>query len=415
MDHLSVAPEKPVQLEQLPSLQPGDQVRLVSDDDLRRERVTVFFRFFMALPHLVWLSLWGAAMVTLAPAVWVVALVTRRPPQAIMDVYDNFVRYSTHVYAFWLLAAEPFPGFLGRARSYPVDLEVAPVAEQGRWSIGLRLLLALPPVLLAGALLQGGGVSTGGGVALLAAFGAWWAFMATARMPPGLRDLILWALGYAAQTFAYLFLLTGRYPNSDPAVAPVAPVPEHPVRLELTDELRRDRWLVAFRYVLAMPHFAWQGLWTLLAVPAAIAGWFAALALGRLPARLHRFLARYVRYWAHVNAFFYLGGGLFPGFAGREGSYPVDVVIAPPERQSRWTIAFRLILALPPLALASAVFGVAVLAGIGGWFAALFTGRMPQGLRNVVAFGVRYSAQSFAYVVLLTPRYPYSGPGDFRR
>jgi hypothetical protein len=40
---------------------------------------------------------------------------------------------------------------------------------------------------------------------------------------------------------------------------------------------------------------------------------------------------------------------------------------------------------------------------------------MPQGLRNLVAYGTRYSAQAYAYLLFVTPRYPYSGPADFHR
>lgn len=414
MDHLSVAPEKPAQLFLRPPLKPGERVRTLNYDDLERTRVTVFFRFFCALPHLLWLSIWGQGMALLAPVMWIVTLVKRRPPEGLRDVYEMFTRYSLHVYAYWLLAAERFPGFLGRPGTYAIDLEIPPVADQSRRSVGFRLFLALPPLMLVGALTTTSFFSYGG-VALFAAFLAWFAVMATGRMPQGLRDLTVWCLGYAAQTYAYLFLLTARYPNSDPAVAPLAPLPAHPVRLELTDELRRNRWLVAFRYILTMPHNIWWTLWTLLAIVVSIVGWLSALILGRLPSPLHRFLAAWVRYSAHLNAFFYLGGGLYPGFLGRAGSYPVDIAIDPPERQSRWTIAFRAILAIPPLLLSTAVLGVVTLCGVGGWFFALFMGRMPGGLRNVIAFAMRYVSQTFAYLTLVTPRYPYSGPADFHR
>ena len=420
MDHLSVAPEKPVQLFLRPALAPDDQVRTLSFDDLERRRVTVFFRFFLALPHLVWLGIWAGGMVLLAPVMWFTALFAGRVPEGLRDVYAMFVRYSVHAYAYWYLAAERFPGFLGRERTYAIDVEVPPPGRQGRWGVAFRFVLALPPMVLAGALAGGGALSftayyASGGVAVSAAFLGWFACMARARMPQGLRDLIVWCLGYAAQTYAYLFIVTARYPNSDPAVAPLAALPAHPVRLELTDELRRNRWLVAFRYVLVVPHNAWLTLWTLVVLPAAVVGWLAALVLGRLPGPLHRFFAAWIRYAAHVNAFFYLGGGLFPGFHGRHGTYPVDVAIDPPGRQGRWRIAFRGLLAIPALLLASGIGGAAAVAGVGGWFFALFMGRMPRGLRNVVAFSVRYYAQALAYLLLVTERYPYSGPADFRR
>ena len=50
-----------------------------------------------------------------------------------------------------------------------------------------------------------------------------------------------------------------------------------------------------------------------------------------------------------------------------------------------------------------------------GWFAALATGRMPHGFRNAGAYVLRYSAQTAAYgYLLLTDRYPFSGPAGWR-
>ena len=120
--------------------------------------------------------------------------------------------------------------------------------------------------------------------------------MARGRMPQGIRDLLVWALGYATQTYAYLFLITPKYPNSDPGVAPLAPVPAHPIRLRLTDELRRNRWTVAFRFILAMPHIIWLTLWGIVVLLLAIPAWLATLILGRLPSWMHRFFSAYVRY-----------------------------------------------------------------------------------------------------------------------
>jgi len=46
-----------------------------------------------------------------------------------------------------------------------------------------------------------------------------------------------------------------------------------------------------------------------------------------------------------------------------------------------------------------------------GWFAALAIGRMPRGMRDLVGYCVRYQAQTYAYLFLLTPRYPSLGGG----
>ena len=45
-----------------------------------------------------------------------------------------------------------------------------------------------------------------------------------------------------------------------------------------------------------------------------------------------------------------------------------------------------------------------------GWFYAVVTGRMPEGLRNLGVACLRYGAQLDAYLLLLTDRYPYAAP-----
>ena len=41
-----------------------------------------------------------------------------------------------------------------------------------------------------------------------------------------------------------------------------------------------------------------------------------------------------------------------------------------------------------------------------GWFVALVIGRTPKGMRDLSAYCLRYRAQTLAYVILLTSRYP---------
>ena len=45
-----------------------------------------------------------------------------------------------------------------------------------------------------------------------------------------------------------------------------------------------------------------------------------------------------------------------------------------------------------------------------GWWHALVTGRMPEGIRNLGAAAIRYNGQVGAYLLLLTDRYPYATP-----
>ena len=396
-------------------------VRLVVTDDLRRSRATVFFRLLLIIPAWIVYAFWGLAAILIVIATWFVILARGRCSNGMHEFLSAYVRYSVQVSAYLHLVANPYPGFTVKP-DYPVRVEIDGPSPQQRWTVFFRIFLAVPVLLLATA--TGGSVGIGlprrssvygwsiggAGAGAVASILGWFASLARGLMPRGLRDLGAYSVGYSAQMSAYLFLLTDRYPSSDPRLAGPMALPEHAVQLEFADDLARPRLLVFFRFLLALPHLVWVTLWTVLALLAALAGWLVAPFPGRLPHPLHRFLAAYVRYTTHVTAFLYMIGGPFPGFVGAEGSYPVDVHIDPPTRQSRWTLVFRGFLAIPALLVASAYGGIMFMVAVLGWWSSMVRGRMPEGLANLGAVSLRYQAQTWAYALLLTSRYPYAAP-----
>ncbi|MCW3068250.1 MAG: hypothetical protein JWL67_875 [Solirubrobacterales bacterium] len=398
-------------------------VRLVISDDLSRKRLTVFFRLILVIPHYLWLAAWGVVALLAAIANWIATLVAGRSPAPLHRFLARYVKYATHVYAYLYLAADPYPPFDG-GPGYPVDVEIPPPEPQNRLTVAFRLILVIPALLLAAALLGAPSFGSnrwrsgdeasfnfGIGIAHAAAFLGWFVSVARRRMSHGLRDSVAWGVGYGAQLWAYLFLLTSRYPDSDPEVVLGGlPVRSDPIILEAEDDLRRSRLTVFFRLLLAFPHFVWLMLWGVLVFFAAIANWAATLVQGRPPVGLHRFLSAYLRYQAHVYAFVSLIANPFPGFAGSSGSYPVEVAVAAPARQNRWTVGFRLVLVLPAWLLGAAYGSVLWPVALLGWFASLVTGKMPRSLRNTGVQSVRYSTQVYGYVYLLTDAYPYLGP-----
>jgi len=181
---------------------------------------------------------------------------------------------------------------------------------------------------------------------------------------------------------------------------------DRPLRLVVTDDLARNRLTVFFRGLLAIPHIVWLMLWGIAAYLAAIVNWFAALIAGRSPEGLHNFLAAYLRYATHVGAYINLLGDPFPSFSGASG-YPVDVAIEPPAPQNRLVTFFRALLAIPALIVASVLANVLSLIAFLAWFVCLFAGRMPEGMRNLGTYCLRYSVETYAYAFfILTDRYP---------
>jgi hypothetical protein len=395
-------------------------IRLVASDDLERLRITVFFRALLAIPHFIWLFLWSLLVLLLAPVDWLATLLLGRSPTPLHRLFAAYVKYVTQFYAYLHLAAERYPPFDGRD-GYAVDLIIAPPARQRRWTVLLRGILLLPAALLVGALVgdPSGGAGAGASLFFTSSFGllaaatllAWFAGIARAATPRGLRDAVLYGLSYGAQFWGYALLLTDRYPDSDPQALAGLPTRDDPIHLEIEiDELRRSRLTVFFRGLLSLPHLVWLQLWGVLVLLATIASWFATLLRGRSPERLHRFLAAYVRYGFHVYAFLYLVANPFPGFVGAAGSYPLEIVVRERAQQNRWKTGFRLVLVLPALLLSGAYGALLSLASVLGWFSALARGRMPRGLRNAGALALRFQAQLLGYVLLLTDAYPYSGP-----
>ena len=180
---------------------------------------------------------------------------------------------------------------------------------------------------------------------------------------------------------------------------------EHAVTLVVTDDLRRSRLTVFFRLLLAIPHFIWLALWGIAVWLVVIISWFAALFTKRVPDGLHGFLARYVRYQVHVYGYMTLAANPYPGFDGGAG-YPIDVRIAPPAEQGRLGVFFRTILAIPALVISSVMNYLVEILVFFAWFVCLALGRMPEGMRNLLAFTIRYHAQTQAYVSLVTSQYP---------
>src|SRR5213082_2367506 len=91
-------------------------IRLVVNDDLQRTRLTV-------IAVLAWLVNWFAT------------LFMGRSPDGLHNFLATFLRYSTHVRAYLLLVADPYPGFTGKLGTYPIDLEVDPPERQNRWTV----------------------------------------------------------------------------------------------------------------------------------------------------------------------------------------------------------------------------------------------------------------------------------------
>lgn len=211
--------------------------------------------------------------------------------------------------------------------SYPVTVDIQPKTEgRDRLTTAFRFFLAIPHLILVGgpvAVLCSFGWHTEGGgdwrfgsggalsaVAAVVAMIAWFAILFTGRYPDGLWKLAAFYLRWRARAVAYLMLLRDEYPPFGDG--------EYPAELRLAPpDSPRDRLTVAFRVILALPHFF--VLWALSlvwALTTAIA-WVAILLTGRYPETLYGFGIGVLAWSMRVEAYILLLRDEYPPFTLR--------------------------------------------------------------------------------------------------
>jgi hypothetical protein len=185
----------------------------------------------------------------------------------------------------------------------------------------------------------------------------------------------------------------------------------HPIRLTVADDLKRWRLTVALRWLLALPHLLVLGLWTYLLLPVGVVNWVIAVARGRPADGLTAWATRFVRLQTHVYAYVYLVADPYPPFRGWPGTYAVDLAVDPPGPQARWKTLLRIVLVIPAYVLMTVLQYVLAAVALLGAVYALVLGRYPRGFRDLSAYSLRYTAQTWGYLLLLTDRYPTLASG----
>lgn len=86
---------------------------------------------------------------------------------------------------------------------------------------------------------------------------------------------------------------------------------------------------------------------------------------------------------------------------------PVELELEPDlENRNRLTVGFRLILVIPQIIVAGFLGLVGAVLGFLGWWAALFTRRIPHWVREYMDGYIAYLARIHAYMLLLVDDYP---------
>lgn len=190
--------------------------------------------------------------------------------------------------------------------THPVRLVVTDDLSRSRLTVLIRVVLAVPQVVWA--------ALWSCAVVFFIPFQWLWALFA-GRLEDDVHAFLGRFVRYHVHLYAYLLLLANPWP-------PFHGRAGYPVDLELDDPAPQSRPWIFFRLVLVLPAFVFASVLQVVLYTIAFLGWFASLALGRLPEGMQELGAYCLRYQTQTVAYALLLTSAYPSLVGATGAAP---------------------------------------------------------------------------------------------
>ncbi|NIR37073.1 MAG: DUF4389 domain-containing protein [Actinobacteria bacterium] len=202
---------------------------------------------------------------------------------------------------------------------------------------------------------------------------------------------------------------------TDMPAPPAPPSPEHDM-LVVDSPYQLANWRPLVNWLLYIPHGIIAYVLGAVARAVFLIYWVGFIFTGRLIPGLYGFLAMYERYNTRAAGFLIGYSEQYPPFdftqgPADNGQYPPVRLGLPdsPAEQPPRSAALNVFLAIPHyIVIAIIGIGAAVVLII-GWFAVLFSGAWPQGMRDFLVRYGNYYYRVWAYVVMVRRGYPSFG------
>ena len=190
-----------------------------------RNRLTTFFRFFLAIPHIILVGgaafglgsgmggggrfsigteggLLGAVAAFLAIISWFTIVIAGAHILGIRQFTHFFMRWRVRAIAYLMLFRDEYPPF--GDEPYPASIEIVdPAGERDRLTVAFRLILAIPHFIVLVFVMFGWCITT-----IL----AWFAIVLTGDYPQGLWDFGVGTMRWMLRVQAYMLLMVDEYP-----------------------------------------------------------------------------------------------------------------------------------------------------------------------------------------------------------
>ncbi len=190
-----------------------------------------------------------------------------------------------------------------------------------------------------------------------------------------------------------------------------AMAPDYPVKVEFERGLEVARWRPLVNWLLAIPHLLVVSVLQIVYGVLAVVSFFTVLFTRRVPDGIFGIQAMIDRYEWRVNTYTMFMRDEYPPFsfetvAADDGIDPARYSIADPGEMNRWLPLIKGLMLIPHL-LVLIVLGIgAFFVWIAAFFAVLFTGMYPEGMRGYLIGVARWTDRVQAYGSFRTDVYP---------
>ena len=169
-----------------------------------RNRLTVAFRFILAIPHLILAYVWRELAQIVGVIQWFIIVFTGKRNQGLWNLQQSWLGYYSRVLGYMSLLYDPYPAFGTDPGNAPVRTEISYEESANRLTNGLRFLWIIPAVIVA--------IFVGIASAVVTLI-SWFAILFTGKQPRGMWEFVLKAVRYTLQLETYALLMTDTYPK----------------------------------------------------------------------------------------------------------------------------------------------------------------------------------------------------------
>jgi hypothetical protein len=217
------------------------------------------------------------------------------------------------------------------------------------------------------------------------------------------------------------------YPPEEQAVAPAAAAPasqgsgsgaaagEPGLVYDIDGPLEMPNWRPLVQWAMAIPVGIVSIAAWIVGYIGLIIAWFAILFTGKMPPAMHNMITLWIRFHFRLMAFYYGWTLVYPPFAfsgggADDGKYQsVTITLPEPGEEISRLVLIHWLMAIPHIIVLYFLQIAAFIVGAVAWFAVLFTGKYPEGMRDFMIKVARYQFRVMSYVGMLYTPYPAFG------